>query len=57
MKNHTTSRDEKTVERTDGKKHYIAPCLTVHGDVRELTRALGGAGNDGQGGSQAGDLE
>ncbi len=55
MKVHDASRDEKRVERTDTKKRYVAPRLTIHGDVRKLTRALGGGGNDGQGGSQIGD--
>lgn len=34
------------------KKPYTPPLLRVHGDADEITKSLGGAGDDGQTGSQ-----
>ena len=36
-------------ERKPAKKPYRKPRLTVHGDIREVTRAKGGHANDGSG--------
>lgn len=43
---------EKKEEREPRKKLYAPPRLTNHGDAREITRNIGGAGDDGQSGSQ-----
>lgn len=38
-------------QRSTGKKKpYRSPELTVHGDIRALTRVKGGSANDGGGG-------
>jgi hypothetical protein len=43
---------ETTEASEPRKKPYASPRLTSHGDAREITRALGGTGDDGQTGSQ-----
>ncbi len=57
MKQNETERVKRPAGRGRSRKPYTIPRLTAHGDVRELTRALGGGGNDGQGGSQVGDVD
>lgn len=55
MKHSERGHLDNSKERRLHKKPYIAPQLIIHGDVEEITKSLGGAGSDGQGGSQLGD--
>ncbi len=42
-----TGKQGESRRRTGSKKPYHAPKLTVHGDIRTLTRAKGGNRSDG----------
>ncbi len=57
MKHERKEGGERVRETHPIKKRYEPPSLTVHGDVEEITKALGGGGADGQGGSRGLDIE
>ncbi len=50
----TPALPEQNTPEEQAKKPYIAPRLTIHGDVKELTQAAGGGGDDGLAGGISG---
>ena len=40
------SRKKNSSHKSSHKKPYRSPTLTIHGDLRRLTQAKGGAKND-----------